>query len=84
MSARINGAIRIPLQDAKGKLDRHEAVAVDVTSSLIWPALKNRIPGSIRVPPEEIVRGLDAARPASGILARLNLPRDRDVVTFCT
>ncbi len=81
---RMDGALRIPLQEAKAKLDRGEAMALDVTSSLIWPALKNRIPGSTRVAPEEIVRALDAARPAADILAKLNLPAGREVVAFCT
>ncbi len=80
----MEGALRIPLQEAKAKLDRGEAMALDVTSSLIWPALKSRIPGSIRVAPEEILRALDAARPAADILAKLNLPAGREVVAFCT
>jgi rhodanese-related sulfurtransferase len=70
---------------AKAKFDAGEAIPLDVTSSLVYPAVSHRIPGAVRVPPEPIIRGLQAARPASEILRHLeSLPSDRDVIAYCT
>ena len=78
-------AARIDPAAAKVKFDAGEAVPLDVTSSLVYPAVSHRIPGAIRVPPEPIIRGLQAARPASEILRHLeSLPSDRDVIAYCT
>jgi rhodanese-related sulfurtransferase len=78
-------APRIDPAAAKAKFDAGEAVPLDVTSSLVYPAVSHRIPGAIRVPPEPIIRGLQAARPASEILRHLeSLPSDRDVIAYCT
>jgi rhodanese-related sulfurtransferase len=78
-------APRIDPASAKAKLDAGEAVALDVTSSLVYPAVSHRIPGAIRVPPEPIIRGLQAARPAAEIAKYLeSLPPDRDVIAYCT
>ena len=78
-------APRIDPASAKAKLDAGEAVALDVTSSLIYPAVSHRIPGAIRIPPEPIIRGLQAARPAAEISNHFeSLPPDRDIVAYCT
>jgi rhodanese-related sulfurtransferase len=78
-------APRIDPAAAKAKFDAGEAIPLDVTSSLVYPAVSHRIPGAIRVPPEPIIRGLQAARPASEILRYLeSLPSDRDVIAYCT
>jgi rhodanese-related sulfurtransferase len=78
-------APRIDPAGAKAKFDAGEAVPLDVTSSLVYPAVSHRIPGAVRVPPEPIIRGLQAARPASEILRHLeSLPSDRDVIAYCT
>ncbi len=78
-------APRIDVASAKAKLDAGEAVALDVTSSLVYPAVSHRIPGAIRIPPEPIIRGLQAARPAAEIATHLeSLPPDRDVIAYCT
>jgi rhodanese-related sulfurtransferase len=78
-------APRIDPAAAKAKFDAGEAIPLDVTSSLVYPAVSHRIPGAIRVPPEPIIRGLQAARPASQILRYLeSLPSDRDVIAYCT
>jgi rhodanese-related sulfurtransferase len=77
--------VRIGLQEARDHLDSGDAVALDVTSSLVWPALRHRIPGSIRVEPEEIIKALDGARPAEQILPLFgNLPKDKEIIAFCT
>jgi rhodanese-related sulfurtransferase len=78
-------APRIDPASAKAKLDAGEAVALDVTSSLVYPAVSHRLPGSIRIPPEPIIRGLQAARPVAEIAKHFeSLPPDRDVIAYCT
>jgi rhodanese-related sulfurtransferase len=76
---------RIDPASAKAKLDAGEAVALDVTSSLVYPAVSHRIPGAIRIPPEPIIRGLQAARPVAEIAKHFEpLPPDRDIIAYCT
>jgi len=78
-------APRIDAASAKRKLDSGEAVALDVTSSLVYPAVSHKIPGSIRIPPEPIIRGLQAARPVAEIARHLeSLPPDREIIAYCT
>ena len=78
-------APRIDPAAAKAKLDAGEAVPLDVTSSLVYPAISHRIPGAIRIAPEPIIRGLDAARPIAEIMQHLDgLPADREVIAYCT
>ncbi len=78
-------APRIDPAAAKAKFDAGQAIPLDVTSSLVYPAVSHRIPGAIRVPPEPIIRGLQAARPASEVLRHLeSLPSERDVIAYCT
>jgi rhodanese-related sulfurtransferase len=78
-------APRIDPASAKARLDAGEAVAVDVTSSLVYPAVAHRIPGAIRIAPEPIIRGLQSARPLAEIAKHLeSLPPDRDIIAYCT
>ena len=78
-------AQRIDPAAAKAKFDAGEAVPLDVTSSLVYPAVGHRIPGAIRIAPEPIIRGLQAARPAAEILKHFeSLPPDREVIAYCT
>ena len=78
-------APRLDPAAAKVKLDAGEAVALDVTSSLVYPAVSHRIPGAIRLPPEPIIRGLQAARPAAEIAKYFeSVPPDREVIAYCT
>ncbi len=77
--------LRIDPAAAKARFDAGDAVPVDVTSSLVYPAVSHRIPKSIRIPPEPIIRGLNAARPAAEILKHLEaLPADRELIAYCT
>jgi rhodanese-related sulfurtransferase len=78
-------AQRMDSAAAKAKFDSGEAVPLDVTSSLVYPAVSHRIPQSIRIAPEPIIRGIQAARPAAEI-AKLfaSLPPDREVIAYCT
>ena len=78
-------APRIDVASAKAKLDAGEAIALDVTSSLVYPAVSHRIPGAIRIPPEPIIRGLQAARPANELIRHFeSLPPERDIIAYCT
>ena len=78
-------APRIDPAAAKGKFDSGEAIPVDVTSSLVYPAVSHVIPGAIRLPPEPIIRGLNSARPAADILKQFeSLPPDKEIVAYCT
>ncbi|HEV3461631.1 MAG TPA: rhodanese-like domain-containing protein [Candidatus Dormibacteraeota bacterium] len=78
-------APRIDPGAAKAKLDAGDAVALDVTSSLVYPAVSHRIPGAIRIPPEPVIRGLQAARPAAEIAKYFeSVPPDREVIAYCT
>jgi len=78
-------APRIDPASAKAKFDAGEAVPLDVTSALVYPAISHRIPGAIRIPPEPIIRGLDAARPVTEIMKHLeSVPADREIVAYCT
>ena len=77
--------VRIEPHLAKGRLDSGEAVALDVTSALIWPAVNHRIPGSVRILPEPVMRALDAARPAAEILPHFGaVPADREIIAYST
>ncbi len=78
-------AVTIWPKQAKAKLDAGEAVLLDVTSSLVWPAVTHRIPGSVRVLPEPVIRALDSARPATEILPRFDgLSPGQSVIAYCT
>ena len=78
-------APRIDPASAKAKLDAGAAVALDVTSSLVYPAVSHRLPGAIRMAPEPIIRALQAARPAAEIARHFDsLPPDREIIAYCT
>jgi|GEM_PF-2759249 len=78
-------APRIDPAAAKAKFDAGEAIPLDVTSSLVYPAVSHRIPGAIRIPPEPIIRGIEAARPAAEIMGHFeSLPADREIIAYCT
>ena len=76
---------RIDPATAKARLDAGEAVALDVTSSLVYPAVMHRIPRAIRLAPEPIIRGIRAARPVAEIMQNFrDLPADREIIAYCT
>jgi len=75
-------AQRISLQEAKDTIDRGAALVLDVTSSLIWPAVKNRIAGAVRLAPEELLAHPDRA---AEILERVpELATRSEVIVYCT
>jgi rhodanese-related sulfurtransferase len=78
-------APRIDPVAAKAKFDAGQAIALDVTSSLVYPVVSHRIPGAIRIAPEPIIRGLNSARPVGEILGHFaGVPADREIVAYCT
>lgn len=78
-------ASRIAPAAAKAKFDAGQAIPLDVTSSLVYPAVSHRIRGAIRVAPEPIIRGLRSARPAGEILQQFSsLPPGTEIVAYCT
>jgi rhodanese-related sulfurtransferase len=78
-------APRIDPATARAKFDAGEAVPLDVTSSLVYPAVTHRIPGAIRIAPEPIIRAMESARPAAEVLNHFGgLPDDREIVAYCT
>lgn len=78
-------APRIDPAAAKAKLDAGDAIPIDVTSSLVYPAVSHVIAGAIRIPPEPIIRGLQSARPIAEILQHFaGLPPNRGIIAYCT
>jgi rhodanese-related sulfurtransferase len=64
---------RITAQDLKRRMDAHEPLTVlDTRSPEAWKSSDVQIPGSIRVPPDEVARHL------------AEVPRDRLAVAYCT
>jgi rhodanese-related sulfurtransferase len=64
---------RIGIEDLKRRMDVHEALAVlDSRAADAWKSSDSQIPGSIRVPPDEVDKHL------------LEIPRNRLVVPYCT
>lgn len=76
---------RLSPAQAKVRLDGGEAIALDVTSALVYPAVRGRVPGAVRVPPEPILRGIARAAPAAEVLRHFgSLPDGRELITYCT
>ena len=63
---------RIEVGEAKAMADAGEAVILDVVASNVWPSMTRTIPGSIRIPPEEIQKRFG------------ELPRDKTIIAYCT
>jgi len=63
---------RIEVADAKALADSGEAVILDVVASHVWPSMTRTIPGSIRIPPQEVGKRFS------------ELPRDKTIVAYCT
>jgi rhodanese-related sulfurtransferase len=64
---------RISIEDLKRRMDAHEALAVlDSRAADAWKSSESQIPGSIRVPPDEVDKHLS------------EIPRNRLVVPYCT
>jgi rhodanese-related sulfurtransferase len=64
---------RVTVDEVRTRLDRGEPLAiVDARSADAWSKATSRIPGAIRVPPDDVAAHLE------------EIPRDRAVITYCT
>jgi rhodanese-related sulfurtransferase len=64
---------RVTLDEVRTRLDRGEPlVFVDARSAESWGKAKTQIPGSVRVPPDDVAGHADA------------VPRGRGIITYCT
>lgn len=52
--------------------DAGEAVILDVVASRVWPSMTRNIPGSIRIPPEEVGKRFG------------ELPGNKTIIAYCT
>ena len=78
-------APRIDPAGAKAKFESGQAIPLDVTSSLVYPAVSHRIRGAVRITPEPVIRGLRSARPVGEILQQFaSLPPEKEIVAYCT
>ncbi len=67
-----NDGVRIEVGAAKEKLDSGEAVALDVVQPPAWDEIDGAVEGAVRIPPQEIGQRFG------------ELPRDLDIITYCT
>jgi rhodanese-related sulfurtransferase len=73
---------RIDPATARQSIEAGAAVVIDLTSPLIGPAVKTRIPGALWVSPKEV---LDRNRHAADLVRDLpELPRDKTIISYCT
>lgn len=64
---------KITIQAVKQRLDRGESLLfVDSRSPAAWAEATSQIPGSIRVPPDEVQQHLQ------------EIPRGQPIITYCT
>jgi hydroxyacylglutathione hydrolase len=64
---------RITKEDLKRRMDAHEPLTVlDTRAPESWDESDVKLPGAIRVPPDDVERHL------------AEIPRDHMVVTYCT
>ena len=65
-------ALRISPADAKARIDAGRAIVLDVVSPLAWDQIDVAIASALRIPPDEL--GSYVAE----------LPKDRDLIAYCT
>ena len=64
---------RITVDEVRERLARREPLTiVDARSAEAWAKAETQIPGSVRVPPDDVAGHAE------------HVPRDRAVVTYCT
>jgi rhodanese-related sulfurtransferase len=64
--------LRVGVHEARTKLEAGEAVALDVVQPGAWDGLDGVIEGAVRIPPDEILERFE------------ELPRDLDIIAYCT
>jgi rhodanese-related sulfurtransferase len=65
-------ALRISPTDAKARVDAGQAIVLDMVSPLAWDQIDVAIAGALRIPPDELGSHLN------------ELPKDRDLIAYCT
>ena len=65
-------ALRISPAEAKARVDAGQAIILDVVAPAAWDQLDVAIAGALRIPPDQV----------DGRLSEL--PRDRDIIAYCT
>jgi rhodanese-related sulfurtransferase len=65
-------ALRISPGEAKARADAGQAIVLDVVAPAAWEQLDVAIAGALRIPPDQLDRRLS------------ELPRDRDIIAYCT
>jgi rhodanese-related sulfurtransferase len=64
---------RVTVDEVRTRLDRGEPlVFVDARSAESWGKAETQIPGSVRVPPDDVAGHAD------------DVPRGRGIITYCT
>ncbi len=64
--------LRIDPTDAKARVDAGEAIILDVVSPMAWEELDLAIEGAVRIAPHELGERWG------------ELPREREVIAYCT
>ena len=65
-------ALRISPTEAKARVDAGQAVVLDMVSPLAWDQIDVAVAGALRIPPDELGSHLN------------ELPKDRDLIAYCT
>ena len=65
-------ALRIGVAQARAKLEAGRAVALDLVQPAAWDHIDGAVKGAVRIPPQEIAQRFE------------ELPRDLEVITYCT
>jgi rhodanese-related sulfurtransferase len=64
---------RVTVDEVRTRLDRAEPIVfVDARSAEAWSKADSQIPGSVRVPPDDVAAHVS------------EVPRGRAIVTYCT
>ena len=71
-ATRTAESVRISPAEAAAKLDARQAIVVDVVQPNAWRRLDGAIRGALRIPPEEFDQRWQ------------ELPREREILTYCT
>jgi len=64
--------LRISPAEAKRRVDAGEAIVLDVVAPGTWAELEVVVRGAVRIPPDRIEERF------------AELPRDRDIIAYCT
>lgn len=64
--------LRIDVEEARARLGTAEAVALDVVQPGAWEQIDGAVEGAVRIPPDEVEQRFG------------ELPRDHEIITYCT